>query len=478
MSAVFHSLRWRLQLWHGGILLLAVLAFCLTAYRLAWDSQLRHIDKSLLDSERALARSLMHEAQKGEPSETPFNPDQLAEQLRAGALKLPAELAERYRGTDPGYVYFAIYDSAATVLLRSDNFPADVAPLRAVRNFEEIARSVGTHREIVHAGPPRLASIFGRDITPELESLHRFAWSLGAAGLGVWTLGLLGGWWLAGRAIKPIAAISRTATRIAAGNLAERIDTQGTDSELDQLGSVLNDTFGRLHETFEQQKRFTADASHELRTPITILLSETQRILKRERTAAEYVDAIRTCHDTAARMRGLVESLLLLARQEASGASAPREACDLAMLLRETVGQLAPLARERAVEIHAELPATPCRADPASLAILASNLVANAIQHGRPGGHVHVACAANAHGAKFSIRDDGPGIPAEDLSHVFERFYRVDKARSGSSGHAGLGLAIAKAVVDNHGGTITAANAPEGGAVFEVTLPDHSGPAV
>jgi two-component system, OmpR family, sensor kinase len=471
MSAVFHSLRWRLQLWHGAILLLAVLAFCLTAYRLAWDNQLRHIDKALGQNEWAMFHGLMVASRPDGTGNASVSPERMVERLRAGTVTLPADTAARFGGTEPGYLYFAIYERDGKQLLRSENLPSGIAVPGGNKEVGEHYRLIGSRRETMHDGPGGLVIVSGRDIAPELEGLHRFGWSLAAVGLAVWSLGLLGGWWLAGRAIKPIAAISRTATRIAAGNLAERIDTQGTDSELDQLSRVLNATFERLHASFEQQKQFTADASHELRTPITILLSETQRILKRERTPVEYAEAIHTCHDTAARMRRLVEALLLLARQDAAGASAPRETCDLATILRETIDQLAPLAKEFSVELHAELPATPCRADPASLAILATNLVANAIQHNRSGGHVHVTCSATPRAATFTVGDDGPGIPAEDLPHIFRRFYRVDKARAGSSGHTGLGLAIAKAIVDNHGGTIAVASADGRGARFTVTLP-------
>ena len=470
MSAVFHSLRWRLQLWHGAILLLAVLAFCLTAYRLAWNNQLRHLDKALAQNEWAVFHGLMVASRPEGAANASVPPERVVERLRAGPITLPADTAARFSGTEPGYLYFAIYDRDGKQLLRSENLPSDISVPGGKKEVGEHYRLIGSRRETMHDGPGGLVIVSGREITPEREGLHRFGWSLAAVGLAVWSLGLLGGWWLAGRAIKPIAAISGTASRIAAGNLTERIDTLGTDSELDQLSRVLNDTFERLHASFEQQKQFTADASHELRTPITILLSETQRILRRERTPGEYAEAIHTCHDTANRMRRLVEALLLLARQDAAGA-APRETCDLATILRETCGQLAPLAKDLGVELHADLPPTPCRVEPASVAILATNLVANAIQHNHRGGHVQVACAAAPRGATFTVRDDGPGIPSEDLPHIFRRFYRADKARVSASGHTGLGLAIAKAIVDNHGGTISVISAAGQGTCFTAELP-------
>jgi signal transduction histidine kinase len=150
-----------------------------------------------------------------------------------------------------------------------------------------------------------LRSIIGHDIHIELEEKHRFGWSLGASDCALWLIGLLGGWWLAGKAIRPIQSISQTATRIADGNLSERINTTGTDSELDQLSHVLNHTFNRLNATLEQQRQFTSDASHELRPPLTILLSESQRMSKSEITHStkDYQEAFSLCHDAATRMR-------------------------------------------------------------------------------------------------------------------------------------------------------------------------------
>jgi heavy metal sensor kinase len=306
-----------------------------------------------------------------------------------------------------------------------------------------------------------------------LEELRRFALSLAASGLGVWLLGLLGGWWLAGRAIKPIATISATATRIAEGNLEQRISTDGTESEFDQLSRVLNDTFDRLHSVLKQQKQFTADASHELRTPVTILLSETHRILKRERTPAEYQDVIRTCHAAAERMRRLVEGMLLLARQDndAAGPRTPAEACDLAAIARSSLEQLRPLAAERGIEVHAALQPAECRGDASALSILVNNLVGNAIQHHGSPGNVWIECGSAEGGVFLEVRDDGPGIRAEDLPHIFERFYRADKARGAAAGHTGLGLAIVKRIAENHRGGVVARSEAGKGASFRVTLP-------
>lgn len=469
MSSFLHSIRWRIQVWHGVIFLGAIAAFCVIAYLFAWDHQLRRVDSELRDSEHLLIRTLMEFGrQAGEP---PVPPEQLAQRLRAREITLPPAVAGQFTGT----TYFSLRDAGGSPLLESPNLPPDIVHLPIPRDgFIDEQRAVGIRREFLRASARGFSSVIGRDITRERDEMHRFAWLLAGSGFGVWLLGLLGGWWLAGRAIRPITAISRTASHIAEGNLTERIDTSGNDSELDQLARVLNQTFERLHDSFERQKQFTADASHELRTPVTILLAETQRILKRDRTPAEYQEALRTCHDTADRMRHLIEALLLLTRQQAIADASAREGCDLSDILRDTCGNLAPLAAGRGIRLELRLQPAPCRADPAALSILAANLVDNAIQHHRTGATdacINITAGYDEGQVFFSVNDNGPGIPPEDEPHIFERFYRVDKARTGNSSHTGLGLSIARTIARNHCGDITVASRPGEGSTFTVTLP-------
>ncbi|MDF9833075.1 two-component system OmpR family sensor kinase [Ereboglobus sp. PH5-5] len=512
MASFLHSIRWRIQAWHGLILLVMIVAFCFTAWRLAWDASQRRIDRDLRATEHRLFRGLMISAfgqdtlEQSDEAATGTSdnrlrptPADLMLRLRdkTRPVTLSPELEEYFKNTAPGYGYFVIRDHDGSILLQSQNVPGDFVfpPPPPRRTGEQAAdeklsapeplRTLRTRREAIRGVPEGAAILTGRDITPELAEMNRLAWKLAAAGLGIWLLGLAGGWWIAGRAIRPIRAISHTATRIAEGNLDERIDTRDAESELGQLATVLNDTFARLHASIEQQKRFTSDASHELRTPISILIAETQRILKRERTSAEYRETLQTCADTAARMRHLVEALLLLARQEAPGRNfntQTRVSCDLADIMRDTARQLAPLAAERHIEIDttALVPA-PLSADPATLGIIATNLISNAIQHHHvagktgAGGHIRLKTGVSENKqACLIVEDDGPGITAEDLPHIFDRFYRADKARTHNAGqapHIGLGLAIVRRIIENHRGTIEARSEFGRGAVFEVRLP-------
>ncbi|MDR2982696.1 MAG: HAMP domain-containing protein [Puniceicoccales bacterium] len=474
-----HSIRWRIQAWHGLILFFAIGAFCLTAHRLAWDNQLRQVDNEL---ERTMGRNLFRllsrerkDSANADPP--PTSPAEFFARLRAGKIKITDEVAAIFHGTETGYAYFRIDDTISKeTLLSSDNFPKEFnwtlpennpalsEPIEAFRIREQC-------REFAHASPNGINVFVGRDISAEMESLNRYAWSIALCGIGVWALGLLGGWWLAGRAIRPVQKISTTAARIADGNLSERIDLDGTENELDQLSRILNSTFERLHNAFERQRQFTADASHELRTPVTILLSETQRALKRERTPEEYRAIIETCNGTAQRMRHLIEALLLLARQETEDTGAHSESCDLAQILDDVQRHLVPIATDRNIQLHAELKNAAMKGNPTAISILATNLLANAITHHHPNDkekNIYISTGSDDDGTFFTIRDDGPGIPEQDLPHIFERFYRADKARTGNSGHTGLGLAIAKVIADNHGADISVQSLPGKGSVFSV----------
>lgn len=474
IKTLFQSLRWRLQAWHGLLLLLVVTASVGPAYHFALENQNQRIDRELGRMERGLIRSLM-DVMQGIPNpeargDRPFMPfPEFVQKLSAQPVQPPDNIASQFQGTEPGFAYYSIRDRDEKVILQSANAPSDLKflPLPETDVAEE-PRSIDSRRENLRSTMHGLKIVVGRDITPELQEMRTMAWLHLLIGLGVWMLGLIGGWWLSGRAIRPIQAISKTASGIAEGNLEERIDITETDSELGQLSQVLNGTFDRLQGAFERQRQFTADASHELRTPITILLSETQRILKRERTPDEYREALQTCGETAQRMRRLVEALLLLARQDNQASKARFQSCDLADILQDVVDHLQPLAKERGLRLESSLVHSRCHGDPESISILATNLITNALQHG---GNVSIQGSVGEQEVAFTVSDDGPGIAEADLPHIFERFYRADQARTGNSGHTGLGLAIAKAIVDNHGGSLEAASQPGHGACFEVRLP-------
>jgi heavy metal sensor kinase len=310
----------------------------------------------------------------------------------------------------------------------------------------------------------------------EQEQLRAFAWQLAGAGALVLAVGLAGGWVVSGRILRPVAAISGAASAISATNLSRRIDTAAVDHELAGLAAVLNATFDRLEAAFERQSRFTADASHELRTPLAVLRSQAELALSRPRSEPEYREALETCLRAAGRMAGLVDGLLTLARADAGKLDLRRQPVDLARVVEEGVSLVGPLAAAKSVSVSTRLAPAEVTGDPERLGQVVTNLLGNAVQYNRSGGQVLVGLRVGSGRAVLSVCDTGVGIPEADRPHVFERFYRADRARSRASGGSGLGLAICKSIVEAHGGVIDFETEPGRGSTFFVRLPCAASP--
>lgn len=338
------------------------------------------------------------------------------------------------------------------------------------------ARPRGLLREVILMGPEQSRIIVGRPIGRELAALDQLAGQLAGSGAAVLALGLAGGWWLSRRAVRPIERMSQTAASISATNLSQRINLADVDHELVQLGQVLNAMFERLQTAFEQQARFTADASHELRTPLSVLLSHAELALARPRSAEEYRSTIETCPRASRRMKSLVDDLLTLARADAGRLELKSQAVDLCQLVEECAALLEPLARQREVSLtHGGQP-TAALGDPDRLAQVVTNLLSNAILYNRPGGRVTCTTTVEGNDAVLTVVDSGMGIAEADRLHIFDRFYRVDPARSCESGGSGLGLAICKSIVAAHGGSIAVTSEVQVGTAFTVRLPRSQTP--
>ena len=308
------------------------------------------------------------------------------------------------------------------------------------------------------------------NITPELKELHRTALNLTAVGSLILLIGLAGGWWFVGRALRPISEISDTAVKISAGDLSQRINVAEAESELGQLAAVLNSTFARLETAFAQQKQFAADAAHELRTPVSVMLTQTQTALNRERSLLEYRETVEACQRAAQRMRKLIESLLALARFDAGQEVLKNARFDFSKIISDCAELVQPLAGERGVKISVEAEPLQITGDSGRLTQVVTNLLINAIQYNKTGGEVCVTLETQGGLAVLKVADTGHGIAAADLPLVFGRFFRADASRTGP-GNAGLGLAISKAIVEAHGGTIDVASEQNAGTTFTVRLP-------
>src|SRR5712691_3975654 len=391
-------------------------------------------------------------------------------------FKLPEEFLQLFQGDEESRLYFLIWDGAGKPLQKSDSAPAVAFPDRHIGSDEIPVREVRLRddfREVIHGNRFNICVLVGRSIRPDLAAHHRSLALLAVVGVGVLAVGLVGGWWVSSRAIQPIQVMTAAADAISVRNLSERIDLQETDNELGQLATVLNRTFDRMQAAFEQQSRFTADASHELRTPLSVILAHTELALSRQRSSEDYRTALETCRRASLRMKSLIDCLLMLARFDSGNSVLDPRELDLEPVAKECVDLLRPLAEERNITIQTSTSPTQLLGDRDRVAQVLTNLLSNAIRYNHDGGQVHLSVAAQNGEGIITVTDTGVGIPPEELPHIFERFYCVDKSRSRSDGGNGLGLAICKTIVDAHGGSITARGESQGGTTIEVRLPRH-----
>jgi heavy metal sensor kinase len=290
----------------------------------------------------------------------------------------------------------------------------------------------------------------------------------------------LGGYFLAWRALRPIEQITHTAQAINAGDLSRRIDHQGPADEIGRLAGTFDRMLGRLEKAFERQRRFTADAAHELRTPLAALKGRIEVTLNRPRTAATYAETLQEMGSQVDRLIRLSNDLLFIARlDDPERQTVQQEKVELESLLDAVVDQVQPLARRKEIALAYAIPGkVEVEGDLDLLIRLFLNLLDNAIKYTPSGGRVFVTAQTRADEAVIAVSDSGPGIPAEHLPHLFQRFYRVeaDRARlpdgAGEDG-TGLGLAIASEIVRVHGGRIDVESRGGEGATFTVRLPCH-----
>jgi heavy metal sensor kinase len=279
------------------------------------------------------------------------------------------------------------------------------------------------------------------------------------------------------RALRPISQMAAVARRIGSHNLQERIALQGADDELKQLADSFDDMVERLDQAFAQQRQFVADASHELRTPLTALQLTVDAVRSDPNaTAEDYRQVADSAAEATARMRRLVEDMLALAERDQP---LPHGRVALSSLAESVADEMEPLGALRGVTVSSAVPSTAVAVgDQLSLRRALTNLVENAIRYNRTGGRVTVEGAAAPPGhVAVAVRDDGIGIPPEALSHVFDRFFRVDKSRSRVEGGSGLGLSIVAKIAREHGGRVEVESEVGRGSRFVLILPAPTEPS-
>jgi heavy metal sensor kinase len=287
-------------------------------------------------------------------------------------------------------------------------------------------------------------------------------------------LGTIGSYWLAAHAFAPVTRLTSIARRIEAGDLHERVPVPRSKDEVQRLALTFNEMIERLDKAFARQRRFVADASHELRTPVAAIRSMTDVLLKQSTPieSEDYASVLRDVNAEAERLGNLISDLLVLARTDENQVLLERELVRLDLLVADVAATTEPLATERGItiEVLAQQPAI-VLGDEVRLIQVIMNLIDNAIAYTNSGGKVTLEVGVKYNNAYLIVRDSGIGIAKEHLDHIFERFYRIDPARSREAGNTGLGLAITEWIVQAHGGKISVESEVGKGTTFTVLLP-------
>jgi two-component system, OmpR family, sensor kinase len=399
-----------------------------------------------------------------------------------GALDWPVIGAHGEEGFARLFAWFEIWSERGELLLRHWPIPENAihrplaAPTATSLKFYELNIEQSLPARIME----RPARVRGqgvivrviRDASDTEQTLRKilevFAFSLPIAA----SLAALGGYWLARRSLAPVGRMSAEARKITSESLSARLPVANRHDEIGQLATVFNETLARLESSFSELKRFSADASHELRTPLTALRAVGEAALQGREDPKALREAISSMLEEAQRLTELTEALLMLARLEA-GASTTMERVNLAEIvlsIRDTMGVL---AESRGQTLEARIPevAVPILGNALLLRHALLNVVHNAIRYSPDDSSIDVELAIHVDRAWVDISDQGPGIAPELQRKVFERFFRVDAARSRDTGGQGLGLAIAKSVIEKHRGAISIVSEPQRGTTFRIELP-------
>ncbi len=309
--------------------------------------------------------------------------------------------------------------------------------------------------------------------TETRESIDGLGAKLASGAQFVLILALLGGYFLANRALRPVKLITRKAREITAQSLSERLPVVNPKDEIGQLATVFNDTLQRLETSFERLKRFTSDASHEFRTPLTSIRSIGEVALKDEKDVSGYMEAIGSMLEETERLTKLVNSLLILTRGDSGRVKLDFEDVDLNIFIAQIAADLKILAEDKDISLLIEkAESLQVNISPLILGQAVSNVLHNAILYTPEGGNVRIRTdRIREDTAQIDIIDNGPGIPEDKRKTIFERFYRIDKSRAGSTGGAGLGLSIAQWAVEANGGAIEFCDTEERGSCCRISIP-------
>ena len=452
-------IRLRLTAWYFAILAVVLSAFGISAYFAMRHSIRQTVDEELQIRSEGVHQLIERDIQRGHKDDLPEGLREHTELRAGGALLQVSDEQGNWLYRSPVMSDYGV-PRPATVPRRATEFMGKDVPLR-----------IWTQKVSVGGQSYLIQSAFEMD--DFYEALDHFALLLFISIPLLLLCATAGGYWISTRALAPVDQIAQTARTISAQNLSSRLVVPNTGDELQRLSETLNGMLERLEAAFKKITQFTADASHELRTPVAVMRTRAELSLRKARSADEYRDVIAEVLTELEKTSGLIEQLMFLARADSGAETLHFAATNVAEVLREACHQGSALAEAKQIgfQEHISGDSMWIQGDAGSLRRLFLILIDNAVKYTPANGQVEVSLQRNDGYAVAQVRDTGIGIAEADLPNVFERFYRADKARTRESGGVGLGLSIGRWITEVHAGTIEVHSSPGRGSSFQIRLP-------
>jgi two-component system OmpR family sensor kinase len=467
---LFKTIKFKMTLWHVVILGIILSCFSLFLYLTLADSLYKGVDNKIRTMAEIVASSVR----------SPFGAD-------TSIADLDQMMSERF-GIRPLGRFIQILDESGRIGDRSTN-QRDVQIPISVQTMKAASKGIITFETVQVMGkyPLRVVTLpimenekmvgivqVGSSLEGVEDALQQLLLILLIAVPAALLVASAGGLFLANKALRPVDAITQIARRIGSGDLSQRIRIRRVNDELGRLATTFNEMIAKLEKSFHQVKRFTADASHELKTPLTILRGEVELGLKKKRSLKEYQRILASNLEEISRMSRIIEDLLTLSRADMGELTMEREEVELSIIAREVWQDLQLLAKKKGIQLKfMDNGSTQVEGDPLFLRQLILNITENGLKYTPSGGEVTVRVKGDPDQGvvRLFVTDTGVGIPQKDLKRVFDRFFRVDRARSRETGGTGLGLSICQWIADAHEGHIAVESKVGKGSTFTVTLP-------
>lgn len=452
---MFDSIRVKLTLWYASVLGLVVLAFAILTYISVSKILLKEADESL----SALSMNFVSAIRIEETGEDDVHfPDEII-----------AEAIKEFKFQD---LYISVYSANGRMIARTsdESFP-DGFPENSYDSFQIDDRTFRAYSTPLQVSENSYKLLIYRDLTEQIKIKDQLFYTFSISVPIAFLLSIWFGYLLAKRSLKPVMEMSGQARTISASNLDARLLVKNERDELGGLANVFNELLGRLEASFEQQRRFMADASHELRTPLAIVRGESEVALSKERPNEELRESLAIVNDESKRLTKIVDDLFTLSRVDAGQFKANFKPVYLDEILADCVRNVRVLADQKQISLDISTEETEISGDEQLLRRLFMNLLDNAVKYDREGGRISVRLVDKT----ATISDTGFGIAPEEQAKIFERFYRSDKARSRNersiSAGAGLGLSIAKWVAELHQARLKLSRSDSTGSTFTIVFP-------